>query len=139
VSDRPTFEDRLSDPLSHFPYKHSKALEHAQGDPAHEAEVDATAAYVAAQQAYFENPSDESRADERQAAQALQDVRADRRLLRVGATLVEQAQAEIEAAEAANDGDRLDRAEANFADLAERLRRAAARFGLDVGTETPEG
>ena len=79
---RPTFAERLEDPLSHFPYKHDEALAAAGSDPAAVAEVDATAAYVAAQEAYLRDPSEETRAAEREAAQALQDVRRERRQAR---------------------------------------------------------
>jgi hypothetical protein len=89
---RPTFEERLNDPLSHFPYKHNDALRAVGDDPAARAEVDATAAYVAAQAAYFGAPSDESRAAERAAARDLVAARQARREAR-----------ELAAAEAADD------------------------------------
>lgn len=103
MSDRPTFAERLTDPLSHFPYKLDEAhagaartvrrqvnalelhdsrveesitatlLEYAA------AEVDATAAYVAAQEAYLRDPSDETRRAEREAANALTAERRSRR------------------------------------------------------------
>lgn len=79
MSDRPTGEERIADPLSHFPYKYNRAMAAAGGDLDAEAEVDATAAYVEAQEAYLRTPSEETRAAERAAAQALQAARRARR------------------------------------------------------------
>lgn len=103
MSDRPTFAERLADPLSHFPYKVDDARAAAARTARREAvsaelaspeieaqlqealqafaddEVDATAAYVAAQEAYLRAPSDETRADERAAADTLAIARAARR------------------------------------------------------------
>ena len=139
---RPSFADRLADPLSHFPYKRDKALQAAGDDPAHVAEVEATDAYVAAQRAYFEHPTEETRADERQAAQALQDVRRDRRTLRDAPALIAAIEAQIQAADTAEDGPALEAAEALLEQTIERVRAAAARFGIDLepdGDEQQEG
>jgi hypothetical protein len=142
---RPSFEDRLTDPASHFPYKHDAALRAAGGDPAAEAEVDATAAYVKAQEDYLRNPGEETRADERAAAKALQDVRADRRFLRGAPALVQALSAEVdrleELADRAESGDEesadldevraaLEAAEAALRDAIERTTAAAERFGI---------
>jgi len=103
---RPTFAERLEDPLSHFPYKHDEALTAVGDDPAARAEVDATAAYVAAQEAYLRDPSEETRADEREAAQALQDVRRERRQAREQDETTRTAEREAaEALQAARDED----------------------------------
>lgn len=96
---RPTFEERLADPASHFPYKHDDALRAVGDDPAAVAEVNSTAAYVAAQQAYFEDPSDETRAAERAAANALRDIRQARRNVRDTAAAVSQLEQVLAAAE----------------------------------------
>lgn len=96
---RPTFEERLSDPLSHFPYKHDDALRAVGNDSAARAEVDTTAAYVAAQAAWFGNPSAESRAAERDAAAALQEARGKRRAVRDAAAVLAQLEAVLNAAE----------------------------------------
>lgn len=82
MSDRPTFEERIADPLSHFPYKHERARSAVGGDAAAEYEVDATAAYVEAQEEYLRNPSTETRAAERAAAVTLQEARRARRKAR---------------------------------------------------------
>ena len=102
---RPTFEERLADPAGHFPYKHEEALrgvaravdrEVSDLDlPADalaalraalledaEAEVDATADYVAAQEAWFREQTPEAREAERVAARALAEARLNRRLNR---------------------------------------------------------
>jgi hypothetical protein len=102
ASSRPTFEERLNDPLSHFPYKRDEAHTGAARDvrrfvrslelddeteqslieallPFAAGQVDATAAYVAAQQAYLRDPSDETRAEERACANDLAVVRREYR------------------------------------------------------------
>lgn len=109
MSDRPTFEERLADPLSHFPYKHDDAREGAAREEmrrgleaghtdemiedsinlAHD-EVDATAAYVEAQEAYFRDPTPERRQAEREAAAELQEARRKRREVREDEALAEQ-------------------------------------------------
>lgn len=100
---RPTFEERLADPAGHFPYKHEEALRgaaravaaqvaalmianpdvesglHAALLELAEAEVDATADYVAAQEAWFRERTPEARAAERGAADALTAARQARR------------------------------------------------------------
>lgn len=100
---RPSFAERLADPLSHFPYKHSEARtgaarvelmrgldrdatdeEIAASTRAAHAEVDATAAYVEAQEAYLREPTEETRAAEREAAVVLQQARRARRDAREG-------------------------------------------------------
>lgn len=99
MSDRPTGEERIADPLSHFPYKQDEAHAGAVRElrrqvrmlelPDEQAEqalfdallpfaadqVDATAAYVAAQEAYFREPSGDTRAAERAAADQLTEAR----------------------------------------------------------------
>lgn len=106
MSDRPTFEERLTDPASHFPYKLDDAVRGAERAVRREvatlelydaaviselsdrllelamAEVEANDAYVAAQRDYLAAPSQESRAVERQAADALTAARATRREIR---------------------------------------------------------
>jgi hypothetical protein len=106
MSDRPTFEERLADPLGHFPYKLDEAHAGVEREvrrqvnalELHDAQVqdslttalvdlaagvvDATAAYVAAQEAYLRGPSDETRRAEREAANALTVERRDRRAAR---------------------------------------------------------
>ena len=98
-SERPTFADRLADPLSHFPYKETKARRAAGDDDAAQAEVGATAAYVAAQQALFEDPTPERRADERAAADELQRWRRLRRTERDALALVAALEQALAAAE----------------------------------------
>lgn len=113
MSDRPTFEERLSDPLSHFPYKHDEAsegaareemrrgLEAGHTDEAIEdsvnlaqAEIDATAAYVEAQETYFRDPTPENRQAEREAAAELQEARRKRREAREDEALAAREQDE---------------------------------------------
>lgn len=76
---RPTFADRLADPLSHFPYKLDEALAAVGFGSDAEAEVYATEAYVAAQETYLREPTAGNRAAERAAADELQAVRRMRR------------------------------------------------------------
>jgi hypothetical protein len=103
---RPTPEERLADPAGHFPYKHNAALSAAArtvsglvasaglsgtsvGDALQAdlmeyavAEVDATADYVAAQEAWLRAQTPEARADERAAAVALANARQAYRVAR---------------------------------------------------------
>jgi hypothetical protein len=103
---RPTFAERLEDPLSHFPYKRAAAqrgytrevlrtvinlglqdieVEEQLSQQLQEyatAEVEATAAYVAAQETYLREPTPDNRAAERAAADAVVAARCETRLAR---------------------------------------------------------
>jgi hypothetical protein len=129
-SERPTFEERLNDPLSHFPYKHDVALRAVDGDEAATVEVDATAAYIKAQEDYLSNPTEETREDERAAARALQTVRQARRVLRETPALMQALEKLAEEAEAAQDAELLDRYEQQLEQAIQAAQDAAAQLGL---------
>lgn len=77
--------DRLNDPGEHFPYKLDDALSAARTDPEHMSEgiARASAAMVAAQATYLENPTDENRETYLSAQETLVGARQDHRAGRV--------------------------------------------------------
>jgi hypothetical protein len=135
---RPDLAARIDDPDSHFPYKENVALRAVDGDDAATQEVHATSAYIKAQEDYLRNPTDETRADERAAASALTEVRQARRILRETPAIVQALEAEIEQADAAQDGTALDAAEQKLTQAIQRAQDAAARLGLHPVNEKPE-
>lgn len=137
-AERPTFEERLTDPLSHFPYKEDAARRAAGEDAAAHAEIDATASYVKAQEDFLRDPSEETRADERQAAQRLADVRRDRRIVRSAPAAVQALEAQLQQAESDQDGERLDALEKALQQAIQDAQDAAARLGL-TADKTQEG
>jgi len=121
MSDRPTAEERIADPLSHFPYRHA-AARRAVTSEAEEAIVDATAVYVAAQEAWLREPSAESKAAHREAADIVVTTRQAHRAEREREWL----RALLELAEA---GTPLKASEAAL------LRELAGRYGAELPAE----